>query len=229
MGKPQIFISYSTKDKKTAMEVCEALEEVGLTCWIAPRDVRAGKLYAEEIVSALRECRVVVVLLSLSANASPDVVREVDRAVSQRREILVLRVEEVEATGALEYYLSGRQWLDAFSSPAKSYLAKLCGRAAEILGTDVQAKAAPELDIHAQLEHGFCLPWPCKIQTPATIRNAAVLLTDLRSLTAADLSPLVDKCQKNGKTPVVVAPAIESSGANLVKSVSGLFVEAKEL
>src|SRR5262249_39557935 len=88
MDAQQVFISYATKDMAAALEVCEALESTGLTCWIAPRDIRAGKLYAEEIVSALHSCRLVVVLLSSSANASPHVVKEIDRAFSQSRPIL---------------------------------------------------------------------------------------------------------------------------------------------
>ncbi len=42
-----IFISYSSKDKKIAFALCHFLEKNGLHCWIAPRNIRVGKDYAE--------------------------------------------------------------------------------------------------------------------------------------------------------------------------------------
>ena len=38
-----IFISYSSADMQTAMDICSGLEEKGMKCWIAPRDVVAGE------------------------------------------------------------------------------------------------------------------------------------------------------------------------------------------
>ncbi|MGH6991941.1 MAG: toll/interleukin-1 receptor domain-containing protein, partial [Caulobacteraceae bacterium] len=37
-----VFISYSNADKLIADRVCHALEEKGLRCWIAPRDIPFG-------------------------------------------------------------------------------------------------------------------------------------------------------------------------------------------
>jgi hypothetical protein len=40
-----VFISHSSKDKLTADAICHSLEQNGIRCWIAPRDVRAGANY----------------------------------------------------------------------------------------------------------------------------------------------------------------------------------------
>ena len=37
MGK--VFISYSVKNQKLANELCAYLEQTGVPCWIAPRDI----------------------------------------------------------------------------------------------------------------------------------------------------------------------------------------------
>ncbi len=34
----EVFISHSSKDKLTADALCHALEQNGVSCWIAPRD-----------------------------------------------------------------------------------------------------------------------------------------------------------------------------------------------
>lgn len=45
-----IFISYSSKDKNVADALCHYLEERGVPCWIAPRDILPGQTWAGAIV-----------------------------------------------------------------------------------------------------------------------------------------------------------------------------------
>ena len=46
VGTPTVFISYASHDAAVAGALVEALERHGVGCWIAPRDVKAGALYA---------------------------------------------------------------------------------------------------------------------------------------------------------------------------------------
>ena len=39
-----IFVSYSSKDKAVADAIVSALENSGLRCWVAPRDVKPGAI-----------------------------------------------------------------------------------------------------------------------------------------------------------------------------------------
>ena len=41
-----VFVSYATEDRSTAEAVCAALEASGLRCWIAPRDIHPGSVWA---------------------------------------------------------------------------------------------------------------------------------------------------------------------------------------
>jgi len=95
-----VFLSHSSADKATAQAVLEGLENQGIRCWIAPRDISAGSEYGQEIVEAIKSCRAFVVIFSASANTSPHVRREVERAVSAERTIIPFRVEDVVPTGA---------------------------------------------------------------------------------------------------------------------------------
>ena len=38
-----VFISHSSKDKQTADAICHYLEQNGIRCWIAPRDILPGE------------------------------------------------------------------------------------------------------------------------------------------------------------------------------------------
>lgn len=100
-----VFLSHSSADRATAQTVLEGLEGHGIRCWIAPRDISAGSEYGQEIVDAIKSCGTFVVIFSASANTSPHVRREVERAVSAERAIIPFRIEDVMPTGAMEYAL----------------------------------------------------------------------------------------------------------------------------
>jgi hypothetical protein len=87
------FISYASADAAVAQNVCSALEAAGFPCWIAPRDVVPGTVYADGIVQALDASRVLVLILSKSAVASAHVGRELERATSKRLPIIALRTD----------------------------------------------------------------------------------------------------------------------------------------
>jgi TolB-like protein/Flp pilus assembly protein TadD len=112
MASATVFISYASQDVAIANSLVEALERSRLRCWIAPRDVVAGTLFAEAIVRALNDAKVFVLVLSAHANASPHVGKEVERASAKRRPIIALRVDSSPLSPAFEYYLSESHWIE---------------------------------------------------------------------------------------------------------------------
>ena len=101
-----VFLSYASHDTETANTVCQFLEGRGIRCWIAPRDVAPGALYADAIVRAINEAKVLLIVLSQSAVASSHVGKEVERASSKHKQIIALRIDAAPLTPALEYFLS---------------------------------------------------------------------------------------------------------------------------
>jgi adenylate cyclase len=130
----EVFLSYSSADKATALAVLAGLEDQGIRCWIAPRDIPAGSEYGQQIVDAVKTCRIVVVIFSADANTSPHVRREVERAVSAERIIVPFRIEDVAPTGAMEYALSNTHWLDALTGPIETHIAALVTTTRRMLG-----------------------------------------------------------------------------------------------
>lgn len=109
----QIFISYSSKETKIAEQICNRIEKDGVSCFIAPRDIRPGKEYAAEIINGLDSSSAIILLMSQNANNSPHVLREVEHAVSLGIPILVYKIEEVELSKSMEYFLMTHQWVSA--------------------------------------------------------------------------------------------------------------------
>lgn len=124
-GPPAVFVSYASQDTAVANSIVGALEKAGIRCWIAPRDVVPGDLYADAIVRAIDVAPVVVLTLSQSAAASPHVLREVERASSKRHPIVAFRVDRAPLPAALEYFLNLSQWLDASAEHTEPALHRL--------------------------------------------------------------------------------------------------------
>jgi len=130
------FLSYSTQDKLTADAICATLERDKVRCWIAPRDVLPGVSYAEAIIDGINSSRLLVVVLSSASNGSPQVLREVERAVSKGIPVIPFRIEDVVPSKSMEYFLSAPHWLDALTKPLEAHI--------ERLSTVVRAVLDPE-------------------------------------------------------------------------------------
>jgi TolB-like protein len=117
-ASPPVFISYASHDAALARKVCSALEAAGFRCWIAPRDVVPGTLYADGIVGAIDESRILVLILSKEAVASAHVGKELERATSKRHPIIALRLDTAPLTRAFEYFLNESQWIEGGGSDA---------------------------------------------------------------------------------------------------------------
>jgi hypothetical protein len=122
-----VFISHSAKDKVTADAVCAMLESEGVRCWIAPRDVLPSMEWGEAIIDAIEECRIMVLVFTANANESPQIRREVERAVNRGVAILPVRIEDVLPGKGLEYFIGNVHWLDALNPPLEAHLKSLAG------------------------------------------------------------------------------------------------------
>ena len=121
-----IFISYSQPDRDCANELTRCLEAAGFSVWIAPRDVPPSAEWAAEIIDAISAAQVMILVFSASSNASPQVLREVERAVHKNLRILPFRIEDVVPSRSLEYFLSAQHWLDGFPPPREPHYERLC-------------------------------------------------------------------------------------------------------
>jgi WD40 repeat protein len=132
----EVYISYSAQDKAVADAVCTTLERKKFKCWISPRDILPGKPYSASVVNAIRDSRVFVLILSESSNLSTHVIREVSEAITNGITIIPFRIEDVEPSGVMSYYIiSSLFWLDAITSPLEQHLAKLTGTVQELLAS----------------------------------------------------------------------------------------------
>jgi tetratricopeptide (TPR) repeat protein/class 3 adenylate cyclase len=80
---------------------------------MAPRDIPAGADWVSAIVEAIEDASRLLLVLSESSNRSPQVRRELEQAVSLGVPIVAVRMEEVELSKWMRYFISSHQWYDA--------------------------------------------------------------------------------------------------------------------
>jgi hypothetical protein len=136
--QPFVFISHSSQDRRIAGRVCEALEQRGLACWLASRDISPGENFQEAIVKAIRSVRAMVLVFTGSANNSDEIKKEIALASQNHLAVIPLRVEDVLPTDAFLYELSTRQWIDAFDDWDRA-MARLAEQISAIAGSEAAA------------------------------------------------------------------------------------------
>ncbi len=156
-----VFISHASKDKTIANAVCARLEAAGIRCWIAPRDIVAGTPYGEAIIDAIQAAKAMVLVFSSSANASAQIPKEIERAVSNGVAILPFRIEDVAPGKSLDYFIGSVHWLDAMTPPMEQHLDNLAATVHKLLPglAGQQAQPMPPIPVPA--------PVPAPIPPPA--------------------------------------------------------------
>ncbi|MGB5910993.1 MAG: toll/interleukin-1 receptor domain-containing protein [Promethearchaeia archaeon] len=122
--KEHVFICYSSKDKEKADITCRFLEQKGIDCWIAPRDISPGS-YVKSIITAIEKSKLVVLIFSNNVNLSSSVKRELELAVKNGINILPFRIEDVKPGTDIGFYIDRIHWLDALTPPFETHLTKL--------------------------------------------------------------------------------------------------------
>jgi hypothetical protein len=98
-GAVDVFLSVAREDVAASRELADALAAAGITCFAAA----SGRSSAEEL-SALERARAVVLVLSAAANATPDIVRELERAAARGIPIISYAIEEVSPAPSIAYF-----------------------------------------------------------------------------------------------------------------------------
>ncbi|HWW75364.1 MAG TPA: TIR domain-containing protein [Pyrinomonadaceae bacterium] len=156
----EVFISHATEDLRKTEAVARALEDAGIRCWYAPRDIAAGSRYEEAIVDAIAASRVVVLIVSGESNESLHVGREINIACADEPGVPVIpvRVEDVRLNKVLRFYLGSPHWFDATAPPFESHLPRLVEQLRARLGKPAPDAAATKPDAGATKPDAVATP-----------------------------------------------------------------------
>ena len=120
-----MFVCHSSKDKAFADQLVEGIENQGIDCWIAPRNITPGKKWAGEIMLALEECKALVFILSHDSNESDQVLTELETAKDRRIPIIPVLIDRVDLSYDVKYFIRSHQWIDAVDVALDQVVAKI--------------------------------------------------------------------------------------------------------
>ena len=120
-----VFISYSSLDRDRVIPVVDYLRSSGISVWVDEGNIHAADLWSEQIVQAIADCRVMVVMLSGNSTDSHNVVKEAMLASEQKKALLPVYLEPAEIPAKLQYQLAGIQHLELYGQNEQQVLADL--------------------------------------------------------------------------------------------------------
>lgn len=141
----RVFISHASKNFPIADEIRRRLEELGMPCWIAPRDIQPGSSYGSEIVSAVEGSLAVVLVMTDEANASRAVANELELAFRNQRVIIPVRMKPVAPASSLAFFVNNTQWVDVFHSPLKDRVREIARLLEAVRNGGPPPSPAPEV------------------------------------------------------------------------------------
>ena len=111
--KPDVFICYSSQDESFANKLFETLERDSVKCWFAPKSILPGQKWGGEIMRALENCKTLLFILSKDSNDSDQVLTELETAKDRRIPIIPVKIEDVDLSYDIKYFIRSHQWIDA--------------------------------------------------------------------------------------------------------------------
>lgn len=202
-----VFLSHSHADKVFADAICHRLEANAIRCWVAPRDIRPGEDWAEAIINAMDTASVLVLVFSASSNSSPQVRREVERAVNKGLHVLPFRIENVPLSKSLEYFISTQHWLDAIGGELEFHL----GQLQECIALLLAHGNAPAPCASSPAPAAAVAPPAAPLIEAPLIEAPLIephLLLTLESVLAQVLGPIAKHLVRRGATGGVTAQAL---------------------
>ncbi|MBT6789047.1 MAG: TIR domain-containing protein [Verrucomicrobia bacterium] len=110
----EVFISYAAKDRERVAKLVEGLQQAGVSVWIDMAGIEVAAMWSKEIVSAIRECKVLLLSISPHSTESENVVKELALASERKKTIIPIYLEPAVIPETMEYQLAGIQRVEFF-------------------------------------------------------------------------------------------------------------------
>ena len=112
----EVFISYAAKDRERVLGLVKRLRDAGVTVWIDQAGIDVATMWSQEIVSAIRGCKVMLLSISPHSTESENVVKELALASERKKPIIPVYLERADIPETMEYQLAGIQRVEYFAN-----------------------------------------------------------------------------------------------------------------
>ena len=141
----EVFISYAAKDRTRVLDLVDRLRTAGVSVWIDQMGIEGATMWSQEIVAAIRSCKVLILAISENSAGSENVVKEVALASEGRKRILPVYIEQAEIPESMAYQLAGIQRIEFFEGQedaAQQAVIRALAKLGATVADDASAAAA---------------------------------------------------------------------------------------
>jgi TolB-like protein/Flp pilus assembly protein TadD len=142
---PDVFISYSREDKDRVFELVDRLRAAGVRLWIDQGGIDGATLWGEQIVNALDQAKVLLLMVSPAAVRSHNVAKEVTLISERKGRILPVHLEQTTIPASLKYPLAGIQHIEYHQGEPEASLQAIL-RSLQHVGVTIAPARRPEAD-----------------------------------------------------------------------------------
>jgi TolB-like protein/tetratricopeptide (TPR) repeat protein len=154
----EVFISYASQDRERILDLVNRLDTAGVSVWIDQMSIEGATMWSQEIVSAIRNCKVLILAISENSADSENVVKEVALASEGRKRILPVYLASAEIPESMAYQLAGIQRVEFFEGDEEAGQQSVI-RALAKLGVTVNEEASSAAaGAPKRLTHGSAHP-----------------------------------------------------------------------
>ena len=126
-NEPFIFISYAHLDNDIVLPLIDGLENNSFRLWY-DNGIAPGSEWPEYIAEKILSCSVMLVLLSDNSLNSLNCKREINFALDEKKDLLVVHLEKADMTPGMKLQLNSLQAVHKYKYPDnESFLKALYG------------------------------------------------------------------------------------------------------
>jgi tetratricopeptide (TPR) repeat protein len=153
---PEVMIVNAPADEAAATLMCDRIEDAGIDCWIASRDVLGGENLPQAVSKALSTVRALVLALSSSANTDNRARRIVQLAHDRGVALIPVRIEDVVPSSALAFFIGSpnrHNWITFGAPPSAADFDALVDAVRSHLGVPKGQVVLRDVPLQARVEH----------------------------------------------------------------------------
>ncbi len=193
-----VFICHSSVDEAEAQSAARELENAGLSCWLAERNLLPGtQNYEEELKSAVEHCKMLLFLSSANSVYSKECEKELRMANADGKLFFAVKLDNEPYYGTTKNILSSVQWLNAFDGVA-AHGDEIASAVKMVFADDDKERAELErraLEARKRAAENARQVQPQQIITRGGAANADVYLTQIEAW-ATDANDAFDSLEK---------------------------------
>ena len=152
MEKHMAFISHAHQYLPIAQEICNKLEENGISCWIAPRNITSCD-WAGSIIDGLSRADIFIFIVGEYSINSPECLKELTEATRRCSYIIPFKVDNTDLSPTMRYHLAPTHWLDASVPPLERHIDELVQRVLHVSDEDAVYLNPNRLQLVERIEY----------------------------------------------------------------------------